>query len=158
MCLCVLWMRSAEAICSRRHNTLLIPQSLAGTCVPYKQLRGKGASVLNEVVKVSEVEFLFGARKFLFEASADFAIRGLQGNRYFCIYLFLCYCLFIYYSIPKYITVTMSRRVDNRLGEKQTMKPVWIFLEGDVFSEIQEDASVLIFILTRLSSVCLLLV
>ena len=78
----------------------------------HRQTREKCASVLVEVVKAFEKEFLFSARKPIFLGMHRFPVWDLLGICYFCIYsfyFFSCFCLFHFLFNP--YTTLLSRHM-----------------------------------------------
>ena len=63
MCLRVQWVRLTEAAICRRDTTYCKVRDSACTCVPCLQQREKDTSEQLKCFKVTEVEFLFGAKK-----------------------------------------------------------------------------------------------
>ena len=85
MCLCVQWVGSPETATSRRQNTLLSRRGSSRHVCSLLTVERERSVRLGEVVKVSEAEFLLGARKPIFSSIRKLRFLSLASRKtYFC--------------------------------------------------------------------------
>ena len=93
MCVCILWVCSADTVITRRHKAPLRPLTLANVH-SYWLLRVKGASVLLKYLEVTEQEFFFGASKSIFSGMRRLHHREIVIFAF--VHFFFMFIVFLY--------------------------------------------------------------